>query len=359
MLKTALAGRTSPYVLFRLDGGQGIGSGHVVRCATIASELAKLGVGSLAAVSTEESALMAESRGMRAVVVGGNPIELGHDDAVALRSLMGPGCVAVMVDTYAAGDDFWDSFGRLSDELNKPTALIDDRYLFSKGMLGVPKRRPVDLVVSYGFDADEEAYKGTYSGTSVCLLVGPRYAPVREGFEPPTASCHGGVGRILVTSGSTNPDCVLERFCAACLSAAPDAEVDLVVGAAADVDPAALYDGRVRIHRGLTDLAPLMARVDLAVSAAGSTLYELSRMGVPTVAVPIVENQRGNARGFADCGCGLASDFEGLATAVRALVIDSALREDLAARARSLVDGRGARRIARETLKLVMGDAKC
>lgn len=359
MSKTVLAGRTMPYVLFRLDGGQGIGSGHMVRCATIASGLAELGVDSLAAVSTEESALMAESRGLQAVVVGGNPVELGHDDAVALRSLMGPGCVAVTVDTYAAGDDFWDSLGRLSDELNKPTVLIDDRYLFSGGMLEVPRRRPVDLVVSYGFDADEDAYRRTYSGTSTCLLIGPRYAPIREGFKPPTTSRHGGVDRILVTSGSTNPDRVLERFCTACLAAVPNAEVDLVVGADADVDPVAACDERVRIHRGLTDLAPLMARMDLAVSAAGSTLYELSCMGVSTVAVPIVENQRGNAQGFANCGCGLASDFEGLAFAVRALVADSVLREDLAARARLLVDGLGARRIACEILKLIMGDAMC
>lgn len=354
-----LADDLTPYVVFRIDGSCTIGSGHIVRCAAIASELAKLGVDSLAAVSTEESALMAESRGLQATVVGGNPIELGHNDAVALRPLMGPGCIAVMVDTYAAGDDFWDSLGRLSDELNKPTALIDDRYLFSGGMLKVPTKRPIDLVVSYGFDADEGAYKRTYSGTSIRLLIGPRYAPVRESFEPPVTSRHGGVGRILATSGSTNPGCVLERFCVACLAAVPNAEIDLIVGAAADIDPAAGLDRRVRIHRGLTDLAPLMARVDLAVSAAGSTLYELSRMGVPTVAVPIVENQRGNAQGFADCGCGLASDFESLASAVRALVIDSALREDLAARARSLVDGLGARRIACETLKLAMGDTKC
>lgn len=359
MSRAAPNGGAVPYVLFRLDGGRGIGSGHIVRCATMAAELERAGVSSLAAVSTEESANMAESRGLRAVVVGGSPISLGPDDAVALRPLMGNECAAVMVDTYAAGNDFWESLGRQSDELNKPTALIDDRYLFSRGMLEPPRRRPADLVVSYGFDADEDAYKRAYSKASTRLLIGPRYAPVREGFEPPAAPCHEGVGRILVTSGSTNPDCVLERFCTACLAAAPDAEVDLVVGAAADVDPAAALDGRVRIHRGLTDLAPLMARADLAVSAAGSTLYELSRMGVPTVAVPIVENQRGNARGFADCGCGLASDFESLALAVGVLAGDSDLRRSLSARARTLVDGLGARRIVREVLGLVTGGGEC
>ena len=62
----------------------------------------------------------------------------------------------------------------------------------------------------------------------------------------------------------------------------------------------------VRVLRGLTDLAPLMREADLVVSAAGTTLYELCAVGVPTVAVPIVDNQLANARGFAEHGCGAA-----------------------------------------------------
>lgn len=355
----ALTEVLEPYVVFRIDGGRRIGSGHIVRCATIAAELESMGVYSLAAVSTEESARLAESRGLRATVVGGNPIELGQDDAVELRPLMGNGCKAVVVDTYAAGDSFWHALGRLSNELGRPTSLIDDRYLFSEGMLKAPKKIPVDLVVSYGFDADAVAYESAYSGTTAHLLIGPRYAPVREGFKPAATTRRNRVNRIIVTSGSTNPNRVLERFCAACLAAVPGAAVDLVVGAAAEIDSTVASDGRVRVHQGLTNLAPLMARADLAISAAGSTLYELSCMGVPTVAVPIVENQLGNAQGFADRGCGLVSGFEDLATAVRVLADDWNLREGLATCARSFVDGRGAERIAHELLRLSGGGCGC
>lgn len=62
----------------------------------------------------------------------------------------------------------------------------------------------------------------------------------------------------------------------------------------------------IRAFRGLDDLSPLMREADLVVSAAGTTLYELCAAGVPTVAVPIVDNQLANARSFAKRGCGAA-----------------------------------------------------
>lgn len=54
----------------------------------------------------------------------------------------------------------------------------------------------------------------------------------------------------------------------------------------------------VHVFRNLDDLAPLMREADLVVSAAGITLYEPCAVGVPTFAVPIVDNQLANACGF-------------------------------------------------------------
>ena len=45
---------------------------------------------------------------------------------------------------------------------------------------------------------------------------------------------------------------------------------------------------------------------DLVISAAGTTLYELYTLGVPTIVVPIVENQLANAKGYEKTGIGKA-----------------------------------------------------
>jgi RimJ/RimL family protein N-acetyltransferase len=49
-------------------------------------------------------------------------------------------------------------------------------------------------------------------------------------------------------------------------------------------------------------MAELMTASDIAVSAAGQTLFELARCGVPTIAVGVAENQRHNLEGFTDAG---------------------------------------------------------
>ena len=71
-------------------------------------------------------------------------------------------------------------------------------------------------------------------------------------------------------------------------------------------DFASAQEPLVHVSRNSDDLAPLMREADLVVSAAGITLYELCAVGVPTVAVPIVDNQLANALGFAKRGCGAA-----------------------------------------------------
>ncbi len=343
-----------PAVLLRLDGGSGIGSGHVVRCAAVASELGALGVRSVAVVSTCDSASMARARGLDAVVVGGDPLSLGARDAEALASLAGDrGRVAALVDSYGAGDAFWDVLGPLAKASGVPLALIDDRYLFGMGLLPTPRRRPVGLVVSYGFDAVKADYEAAYRGSGASVLVGPRFAPVRPGFSVSERRRAGEVSRVLVTTGSTNPGGSLERLCAACALSVPGAVLDVVVGSGSSFDETSLGGSEGVVHRGLSDLAPLMRRADLAVSAGGSTLYELACMGVPTVAVPVVENQEGNVRGFDWLGCGLASSLDSAPSVVARAAGDRALRERLSVRGRSLVDGRGAKRIARALASLL------
>lgn len=351
-------GVVGPYVLMRLDGGEGIGSGHVVRCSSIAAELGRIGVRTVVAASTAESAGLASERGMVATVVGGDPFGLGGADASALAPLMGGGCVAVLVDTYGAGDGFWSRLAGIARETGTPLALIDDRYTFSGGATGEPVRRPADLVVAYDFGADGGSYDRAYSGAAR-LLVGPRYAPVRPGFSRAAASPRGEVRRVLVSTGSTNPGRSLEALASACVEAVPSAAIDVVLGPGATFVPSPEVAARASVHRGLTDLGPLMSRADIAVSAGGTTLYELACMGVPAVAVPVVENQLENVRGFASLGCGISvtgAHDPGLVQAVSGLAGDPGLREGLSERARSIVDGRGAERVARALARLGGGE---
>jgi spore coat polysaccharide biosynthesis predicted glycosyltransferase SpsG len=99
------------------------------------------------------------------------------------------------------------------------------------------------------------------------------------------------------------------------------------------------------------DLPKMLADADLAVSASGTSTWELLCLGLPAALVWVVDNQilgyeRTIARGYA-AGLGQLGHFDDTSVAtLRALLTDAALRTTLAARAWAAVDGRGAARVA-------------
>jgi spore coat polysaccharide biosynthesis predicted glycosyltransferase SpsG len=99
------------------------------------------------------------------------------------------------------------------------------------------------------------------------------------------------------------------------------------------------------------DLPKLLAGADLAVSASGTSTWELLCLGLAAALVWVVDNQiigyeRTVARGYA-AGIGQLGHFgPSSVTTLRDLLTDAGRRTDLAARAWAAVDGRGVQRVA-------------
>ncbi|MCB1246674.1 MAG: UDP-2,4-diacetamido-2,4,6-trideoxy-beta-L-altropyranose hydrolase, partial [Acidimicrobiia bacterium] len=92
--------------------------------------------------------------------------------------------------------------------------------------------------------------------------------------------------------------------------------------------------------------------VDMALAAAGSTIWELCAFGVPTVAFCVAENQEVVARRAGEAGLLIDAgdlrnvDADGLASRVCDLAGDPSLRDRLSAHGWSTIDGKGADRVA-------------
>jgi spore coat polysaccharide biosynthesis predicted glycosyltransferase SpsG len=94
-----------------------------------------------------------------------------------------------------------------------------------------------------------------------------------------------------------------------------------------------------------------MIEADLAVSAAGSTCWELAWSGVPTVAIPIADNQNRLAEVLASTGAAVSLDPRSrelqrdLSHTIAELVATPERRQEMAEVGRSLVDGLGTERV--------------
>jgi UDP-2,4-diacetamido-2,4,6-trideoxy-beta-L-altropyranose hydrolase len=201
------------------------------------------------------------------------------------------------------------------------------------------------------------------------LLAGPSYALLRPEFgvwrEWTRAVATQG-RKVLVTLGFGED----HGMTASVLHAIEDIkisgfEVRVVVGAANPrfreiLDAAERWKPNLEVLTNVADMAPLMAWADAAVSAAGSTCWELAFMGLPCVVVTLADNQAGIAKALEASGCGLDAGGPGrgkglnpnLKDMLTGLLLDPSRRAAMSAAGRVMIDGRGAKRVVEVMARL-------
>lgn len=215
---------------------------------------------------------------------------------------------------------------------------------------------------TYGRRADD--YRARVP-TGCTLLLGSEFALLRDAFGDAREStlCNRvertSVGRILVATGSTDPDNHTQLALEAISQSGLDAAVDIILSSSAphiaNIRASLGAAGRrVALHVDVSaeTLAGLIGQADIAIGAGGAAAWERCCLGLPTLALMTAENQRtviaqlATAGALRDLGDAASVTAEQLADALRELANDSAARRAMAARANQLCDGHGARRVA-------------
>jgi UDP-2,4-diacetamido-2,4,6-trideoxy-beta-L-altropyranose hydrolase len=219
-----------------------------------------------------------------------------------------------------------------------------------------------DIVLNQNIDAAGRAYA---TAAFTRLLLGSRYILLRPEFvarTPRQGSIKGPARRLLVTLGGADSDNVTLTVMRALETINSNALEALIVVGSANPHRRQIRDaaGRsrlpMRVVENAPDMAELMAWADVAVSAGGSTCWELAYMGVPTLAITMAENQLAVVEGLARTGAivklGWHHDLSTaeLAQAIQDLVSDVAARTRMQGCGRTLVDGMGAKRVIKEMM---------
>jgi UDP-2,4-diacetamido-2,4,6-trideoxy-beta-L-altropyranose hydrolase len=186
------------------------------------------------------------------------------------------------------------------------------------------------------------------------LLVGPRYAPLRREFWPwsqhrrtyPT-NCR----RALVLLGGSAVVGVRQVISDVIVPLTMlGLEIELVGGLESGGQEMEREDRNLRMHQVLPDLAKQMAECDLAIAAAGTTVWELAFMRTPSLLLSLADNQLPVAASLSAAGAAVDLGWHGDLTAesvgeaVRLLAGSPSQRAELGERAGSLVDAEGGRR---------------
>jgi UDP-2,4-diacetamido-2,4,6-trideoxy-beta-L-altropyranose hydrolase len=342
----------TPMILFRADATPTMGTGHVMRCLTLAEALRDRGfdVAFAAAALTPsiERRLAAERIPVR-------PIDPATDDlaGATLAIARELGANAVVVDAYHLSADW-----RLAlRSFGVPILAFQDQDD------GVSLH--ADLVLNAAADPTDGKWRRAAPDAS--FLTGPRHVLLRRELRRAMVAASDPVGArrsILVTFGGADPaGLTLPVTAALDRLLGPDATLDVVIGGsvpeagglavrvAALGERIAIHRKRIAIHLDPLEMGPLIGRAGLAVSAAGGTIGELAALGVPALIAIVAENQvAGSAAAVADGWCEAfdARDpyaVEAIAQRAATLWADRPQREAMARRTRGLIDADGAERV--------------
>lgn len=118
---------------------------------------------------------------------------------------------------------------------------------------------------------------------------GPSWQPLRSAFWDVSrdAEFPVDVQKILILMGGSDIRQLTHRMITLAKDIYPCAEINVVVGGGEGGSQNCI------LHRNLTDvqMASLMLSCDLAISAAGQTVFELAKCGTPSILICVADNQ--------------------------------------------------------------------
>lgn len=358
-------------VAFRVDASLTIGTGHVMRCLTLADALAnEEGASCLFIMRESEGGLESCIRDKGYEVYTLPPIQgefircsvvetelpphadwlVGGwelDACETLKVLESICCDWLIIDHYGI-DMQWEK--RVSS-LVKRILVIDD--LADRSHL-------CDVVLDQNIGRTESDYSELVPEYCV-KLMGPMYALLRPEFSEHRLNSlqrrqSGCSKSILIAMGGVDKDDLTSTLLAI-LDSMPslkECSIQVVLGASAPwagnvKKVAAGLKASTEVLVGVSNMAELMANADLAIGAAGGTALERCCLGLPTLMLTLAENQVPGAKAMDAESAAIWLGYPDEAMKALPAVLGNFLRPENLIRhseaASSLCDGEGVSRV--------------
>lgn len=349
----------------RADGNTHIGMGHVMRCLSIADAAYELDKENKAVfiVADMDCQKMICDRGYEVKVLNTDYMDMESEIAI-LKTFIKKTDV-ILVDSYQVTNNYYLELRNISR-----VACLED----------MGNSYPVDLLVNYNIYGPNLKNRYSNNGIGDASFIGPDryilgldYMPLRKEFSVKNGyEIKEDVASVMITTGGSDPYFATDDFLQAILS-----DMDLnnenivyhVVSGPFNAFADSLKEKygsipNVVIHENVKDMKGLIIESDIVITATGSTIYEVSALGVPMICFYFAENQRQGAEeiekltDIVNAGC-LAENkenvVENIVYALKKCIKSKAYRDKIHMQEMKLVDGKGARRLANEILGLMKG----
>jgi UDP-2,4-diacetamido-2,4,6-trideoxy-beta-L-altropyranose hydrolase len=343
-------------IVFRTDASINIGTGHVMRCLTLADEL-RLKCTDINFICREELGSMISYIGNRGYKVHQLP---GEIDTETDRRL-----TKEILSKYETKPD-----GLIIDHYNIDISWESPLRKYAKRLMVIDdlanRKHDCDLLLDQNYIKNEDRYNSLVPENCIQLL-GPEYAILRPQFQKARENLRkrdGGVNRILAFMGGVDPkDITSKALRAIHMLDRSDIVVDVVIG---NLNP---YHDEIKIltskipntscHHNVENMAELMASADLCIGAGGTTTWERCCAGLPTIAIILAENQKSISESLHKEGAIINLGWyynvteKNIKEVVEGLIDNPRKMVSMGDKSRRLVDGEGVNRVCDAMIQMV------
>ena len=349
-------------ILFRVDASEAIGTGHLIRCLTLANQLKIQGMStrficrhlpshlhSLLISSGHEVRMLKEKE-------SGFCDDLAHsswlsvsqetDAAQTISELSDLDWDWVIGDHYGL-DIRWDGALR---PLVKKILVIDDL---------ADRSHDCDLLLDQNFYIDMNSRYAGKVPDSCALLLGPKYALLREEFRISRLSRNSfidKVKRVIVFFGGIDAlNYTGKTIDVLAKLNAGNFYVDVVIGLANPHRQSIeilCRQAKFNCYIQTEKISELMVASDLAIGAGGVSIWERCCLGLPSIVIATANNQIKQISDAAKVGFVYSPDINGnyeaeIASHIFSLIHNKSFREFISKQGYDAVDGAGTGRVIR------------
>lgn len=315
-------------ILIRVDANPNIGFGHLNRCIILAQKMI--------------------SRHQKVVLARKDPEilkqNLSKSDVYQVEEKVlfknWPDAECCIVDLYQFDDNYYQDLKRKYKRI-----VIFDDYMFY-----APKG--VDCIINANLYGSEDRY----NRKNIKFFTGPKYVMVRKEFSDIKKSDRSE--SIFLCTGGSDPENQTIRILEILLQITRR-PVNVVLGPCYEQHIAIeKYRKHKRVHLFFDppNIGELMADSAYAVTGAGTMMYELAYLGIPTACISLADNQKLNAESFQDLDAAMHIGFcqnindQKISAQLHQFDKNADYRERIGNNASSLIDGKGAERLASDLI---------
>jgi len=261
------------------EGGKGRGLGHITRCLSLYQAFEERGIKPKFIINGDNS--------VSKLLEGVNYeiIDWLKERQQILKKIRGSDIV--IVDSYLADKEFYED---LSKVVKLPVYIDDNKRL----------DYPNGIVINGNIHAESLNYP---EREGITYLLGTKYTPLRREFwKVPEKEIRNTVQSVMITFGGYDIRNMTPKVLKLLSGNYPKLKKNVIIGKGFlnvdEIKTVADENTNLIYYPTAEQMKQVMLDSDIAISAGGQTLYELARVGVPTIAVIVADNQTKSTEGW-------------------------------------------------------------